>query len=216
MIAISQPQPQPQPQSSLTPAEYLAWEEQQDMRHEYDHGEITAMTGGSLPHNELALNLYTTLRPHVKAMGCRIHASDVKVQVQAFQPYYYPDLVVSCDPRNLESQKLIRYPKLIVEVLSPSTESRDRGKKFRELQRSETLEEYVLIDYESLQVECFRRSEGRFWIYEAFGPGERVRFESLDFDCPIEVIYEDVTLESGPEESGAEESGPEDELGPEA
>jgi len=88
--------------------------------------------------------------------------ADAKVQVSDDGPYYYPNLVVNCDKRDLEATKLIRYPKLIVEVLSPSTAARDRVQKFRELQRSETLQEYVLVDYESMRVECFRRSEGRF------------------------------------------------------
>ncbi len=187
--------PYPQTPPIMTPEEYLAWEAEQELRYEYDSGEITAMTGGTLPHNDLAINLLTALRPHVKARGCRINMADAKVQVQEKGPYYYPDLVVSCDQRDLASTKLIRYPKLVVEVLSPGTASKDRGKKFRELQRSETLQEYVLVDYESMLVECFRRSEGRFWIYEAFEEGEMVRLESLGFEIAIATLYEDVQLE---------------------
>lgn len=200
MIASAQAQLPPK----MTPEEYLAWEAEQELRYEYDGGEITAMTGGTLPHNDLAINLLTALRPHVKARGCRINMADAKVQVLDQGPYYYPDLVVSCDRRDLAATKLIRYPKLVVEILSPSTELKDRGKKFRELQRSETLQEYVLVDYESMRVECFRRSEGRFWIYEAFGEGETVRLESLGFELAIATLYEDVTLESSedsPDES---------------
>jgi Uma2 family endonuclease len=132
--------------------------------------------------------------PNVKASGCRIHVSDAKVNVLDQGPYYYPDLVVSCDQRDLTATQLIRYPKLIVEVLSPSTASKDRGKKFRELQRSETLQEYVLVDYESMRVECFRRSKGRFWIYGAFGKGVTVRLESLGFEMAIATLYADVRL----------------------
>ena len=188
--------PYPQTPPTMTPEEYLTWEAEQELRYEYDGGEITAMTGGTLPHNELTLNLYTALRPNVKARSCRIHVSDAKVQVQDKGPYYYPDLVVSCDKRDLASTKLIRYPKLVVEVLSPGTASKDRGKKFRELQRSETLQEYVLVDYESMLVECFRRSEGRFWIYEAFEEGEVMRLESLEFGMAISILYEDIQLET--------------------
>ena len=183
----------------MTTEEYLAWEAEQELRYEYDNGEITAMTGGTLPHNDLAINLLRALYPHVKARGCRINMSDAKVQVRDEGPYYYPDLVVSCDSRDREATKLIRYPTLIVEVLSPGTASKDRGKKFRELQRSETLQEYVLVDYESMRVECFRRSEGRFWIYEAFEEGEVVRLESVDFGVAIATIYEDVVLDAGEE-----------------
>ncbi|NJR70484.1 MAG: Uma2 family endonuclease [Synechococcales cyanobacterium CRU_2_2] len=189
----------PQFHVTMTPEEYLAWEAEQELRHEYDNGAITAMTGGTLPHNDLAINLLSVLRPHVKARGCRINLADAKVKVRDDGPYYYPDLVVSCDSRDRASTQLIRYPTLIVEVLSPSTESRDRGKKFRQLQESETLQEYVLIDYASVQVECFRRSEGRFWVYETFGAGDVVRLAAVEFECAIETLYEDVNLTASPD-----------------
>ncbi len=195
MIASSQFSTPP----TMTPEEYLAWEAKQELRYEYDGGKVTAMIGGTLPHNDLVLNLLTALRSHVKAHGCRIHALAVKVQIQEQGPYFYPDLVVSCDSRDRSATKLIRYPALIVEVLSPGTASKDRGKKFRELQRSESLQEYVLVDYESMRVECFRRGEGRFWIYEAFEAGEVVRLESVDFGVAIATIYEDVVLDAGEE-----------------
>jgi Uma2 family endonuclease len=186
---IASPKPQ-----AMTPDEYLAWEEQQELRYEYDDGLITVMSGGTLPHNDLAVNLLVMLRPHVKARGCRINTSDAKVQVRDKGPYYYPDLVVSCDSRDRTATKRISHPTLIIEVLSPGTESVDRGRKFRQLQKSETLKEYVLVDYESMLVECFRPGEGRFWVYEAFGEGEIVELTSIDFSCPIELIYEDVNL----------------------
>jgi Uma2 family endonuclease len=178
----------------MTPNEYLIWEEQQDLRYEYDDGLITAKNGSTLPHNDLVLNLLTLLRSHVKARGCQIYISEVKVQVRDPGPYYYPDLVVTCDPRDRAAIKRISHPSLIVEVLSPGTESADRGRKFRQFQKSETLKEYVLVDYESMSVECFRPGEGRFWVYEAFGEGEIVELTSIEFSCPIELIYEDVNL----------------------
>ncbi|MEM9155230.1 MAG: Uma2 family endonuclease [Cyanobacteria bacterium P01_F01_bin.33] len=191
----------PQPQV-IKPEEYLVWETQQDLRYEYDSGEIWAMTGGTLPHNDLAINLLVALLPHVRKRGCRINMADAKVQVSDDGPYFYPDLVVSCDRRDCEATKLIRYPTLVVEVLSPGTESRDRGRKFRQFQRSVTLQEYVLVDYESERVECFRRSqENHFWIYEAFETGDVVRLESLEFECSIASIYEDVALFSESEAS---------------
>jgi Uma2 family endonuclease len=179
---------------SMTPGEYLIWEEQQDLRYEYDDGLITVMSGGTLPHNALAVNLLAMLRPHVKARGCQVYVNDAKVQVRDNGPYYYPDIVVTCDSRDRTATKRISHPTLIIEVLSPGTESVDRGRKFRQLQKSETLKEYVLVDYESMLVECFRPGEGRFWVYEAFGEGEIVELTSIDFSCPIELIYEDVNL----------------------
>jgi Uma2 family endonuclease len=143
--------PQKPPKMSIE--EYLEWESQQEVRHEYVNGELFAMTSGTIPHNDIALNLYTALRPHLKSRGCRINVSDVKVEVSPSSPYYYPDIVVSCDPRDLNARKFIQYPRLIVEVLSPSTEAKDRGEKFIYYQTMPSLQEYVLIDSEKVAVE---------------------------------------------------------------
>jgi Uma2 family endonuclease len=104
MIAIFQ-----QPQK-MTIEEYLEWEPQQDIRYEYVNGEVFAMTGGTIPHNDIALNLYTALRPHVRSRGCRANVSDVKVQVTPKSPYYYPDVIVSCDHQDLNARKLFKIP----------------------------------------------------------------------------------------------------------
>ncbi|MDA0673033.1 MAG: Uma2 family endonuclease, partial [Cyanobacteria bacterium] len=88
----------PQPQR-MTVATYLEWELRQDMRYEFVHGDVLAMTGGSLAHNDIAINILTALRPQVRAAGCRINIADAKVQVTP-SIYRYPDLVVSCDPQD--------------------------------------------------------------------------------------------------------------------
>lgn len=194
----------PQFSSPMTPEAYLAWEEQQELRYEYEQGRIVAMTGGTIAHSDLAVNLLLALGPHAIGMGCRINNSDAKVQISDNGPYYYPDLSVSCDPRNLQFKKLIRYPKLIIEVLSPSTELRDRNVKFRAFKQSETLEEYVLVDSRTMRVESYNRSQGRFWTYRDFEAGETVRFESLDFECPIEAIYQRISIEAEAQEGEAD------------
>lgn len=118
---------------NLTVEEYLVWELQQNIRHEYFEGELVAMTGGTVPHNDIAINLLIALRPHVRDEKCRINMADVKVRVSP-TAYFYPDLVVSCDERDLNAIKLIEFPKLIIKVLSPSTEADDRGRKFNQYQ----------------------------------------------------------------------------------
>src|ERR687886_1838932 len=103
MIAISQQS------EKMTIEEYLEWEPQQDLRYEYVNGEVFAMTGGTIPHNDIALNLYTALRPHLRSRGCRVNVSDVKVQVSPKSPYYYPDVIVSWDPQDLNARKFIQF-----------------------------------------------------------------------------------------------------------
>ncbi|NJM64656.1 MAG: Uma2 family endonuclease [Acaryochloris sp. RU_4_1] len=178
----------------MTAEAYLEWEQHQEIRHEYEQGEVVAMTGGTIPHNDIALNVYTALRPHIRDRGCRGNVADVKVQANPQSAYYYPDVVVSCDPRDLNARKLIQYPKLIVEVLSPSTEARDRGEKFAAYRQLPSLQEYVLIDSERISVECYRRGEGRLWLYSPYIEADPITFDSIEFECAISLLYEGVSL----------------------
>jgi len=156
----------PQQPPPMSVEQYLEWEPQQDIRYEYANGKAFAMTGGTIPHNGIAhndipLNLYTALRPHLRSRNCRINVADVKVQINPNNLYYYPDIIVSCNPDDLNARKFIQHPKLIVEVLSPGTEAKDRGEKFADHQKITSLQEYILIDSEKVLVECHRRGEGR-------------------------------------------------------
>ena len=146
-----------------------------------------------MPHNDIAINLLTALRPQVRKNGCRINIADAKVNVSPTK-YRYPDLVVSCDDRDQSAIDAIRYPKLIVEVLSEGTEVRDRGEKFKEFRALASLEEYVLISSTEMGVEIYRRGEGRMWLYTAYQSDELIRLESVDFECAIALLYEGVSL----------------------
>ncbi len=172
--------------------EYLNWEPQQEIRYEYVNGEVLAMTGGTIPHNDIALNLYRSLYPHLQARGCRINVSDVKLQVSDSSLYYYPDLIISCDPRDLTARRFIQHPKAIIEVLSPGTEGYDRGDKFTAYQSMTSLQEYVLVDSEKVSVECYRRGEGRMWLYTPYRAGDILTLESIEWSGAIELIYEAV------------------------
>jgi Uncharacterized protein conserved in cyanobacteria len=186
---IANPQPK-----IFTPDEYLAWEREQLIRHEYIDGEVYAMTGGSLAHNAIALNFYSQLRPHLRERGCRGHVADVKVRVSQKGPYFYPDVVVTCDERDRRAVEAIQYPKLIVEVLSPSTAGFDRGDKFKFYRRIPTLEEYVLIDSEKIGIDCYRKSSGGKWELTAYpeDAGDILELVSLNFRCPLALVYEEV------------------------
>lgn len=179
----------------MTITEYLEWEPLQELRYEYIHGTVVAMTGGTIPHNDIALNLYRVLYPQVRSNGCRINVADVKVEISSNSSYYYPDVVVTCDPTDLMARKLLRHPKLIVEVLAPGTEAKDRGEKFAHYRSNPGLQEYVLIESEKIGVECYRRGEGRRWLYYPYTAGDTTTLESVDFSFPIALLYEDVTFE---------------------
>ena len=181
---------------TMTFEEYLEWEAQQDIRYEYVNGEVFGMNGSTIPHNDLALNFYRNLYPHLRSRGCRINVSDVKLQVSPRSRYYYPDVIVSCDPQDMNARKFIQHPKLIVEVLSPGTSSKDRDEKFTAYLKIPTLQEYILIDSEKIYVERYCRGEGKMWLYYSYTAGEIVTLSSIEFELPIELLYEGVTFET--------------------
>jgi Uma2 family endonuclease len=189
MIATSHPAP-------MSVEAYLAWEPQQETRYEYVHGEVFAMTGGTIPHNDIAINLLTILLSQVRTQGCRLNMADVKLQIDESGLYYYPDLIVSCDPRDRNARKFIQFPKLIVEVLSPGTADKDRGDKFRDYQSIPTLQDYLLIDSEKISAECYRRSEGRMWLYYPYTSGDTIALESLGISLAIEQLYAGINFEA--------------------
>jgi Uma2 family endonuclease len=114
MIAAKEHFPQ------FTPTEYLAWEEQQEFRHEFVDGEVYAMTGGTVNHGESAANFITLLKSHLRSSGCRVLTSNVKVQTLESNSYCYPDISVTCDTRDRNANKFISHPCLIIEALSPA------------------------------------------------------------------------------------------------
>lgn len=165
----------PQYHPKMTVEEYFKWEAQQELRHEYIDGAIFAMTGGSIPHTKIYLNFYRVLYPHLRQRGCDAYVSDVKVMANQSR-YFYPDLVITCDPEDFKSRDFVQYPKVIVEVLSPSTASHDRGEKFKYYRQIPTLQEYVLVDSESTSVEVYHRGDGKMWLYYAYTDGERSHY----------------------------------------
>jgi len=200
-----------QPQYQLmTPQEYLEWEEQQPIKYEYINGEVFAMTGGILPHNSIAINLTSALKNHLRGKGCKVFMADAKVGVSQNGPFHYPDVMVSCDPQDQRARKVIYHPCLVVEVLSPGTEGFDRGKKFQHYRQIETLKEYVLIEADRMNVECYRINEKGKWELTAYSLDTtttnetevEVELTSVNFRCPISLLYEDVVFpEDNPEES---------------
>lgn len=180
----------------MTSQEYLEWEERQDVKYEYVNGKVYAMTGGTIPHNDIAVNLTTALKNHLRGSGCKVSMADAKVGVSEAGPFHYPDIMVTCDERDRQAIKFIQYPCLIVEVLSPSTEAYDRGGKFTYYRRIQTLREYVLIDAEKISVECFRLNDRGIWELHPYEDGDEVHLNSVNFHFPISLVYEDVVFAS--------------------
>ncbi|NJO80637.1 MAG: Uma2 family endonuclease [Cyanobacteria bacterium RM1_2_2] len=184
------------PQPHLSPEDYLQLEEHSPVKHEYIDGQIYAMVGATDAHVTIALNLATALRNHVRGSGCRVYISDMKARIESLNRYYYPDILVTCDPRDQATALEKRFPRLIVEVLSDSTEAFDRGDKFADYQTLNSLQEYVLLNSKRQRVECFRRNEAGLWVLQSYtDQQETFRLESIDFEATLTALYEDVGFE---------------------
>ena len=186
-------------QLPVDPDEYLRLEAESPIKHEYVNGEVYAMAGATDAHVTIALNIASMLRSHVRGTGCRVYIADMKLRVETRNCFYYPDVVVTCDVRDAETSTYKRFPKLIVEVLSASTEAFDRGNKFFDYQTLDTLDEYVLINTQHQRVECFRRNSEGLWVLQSYHPtDETFELQSLAFQDNLDALYEDVTLEPTP------------------
>jgi Uma2 family endonuclease len=192
-------------QTYITPEEYLELEENSPVKHEYIDGYIYAMAGALEGHVTIAGNLFTLLRNHVRGSGCRVYISDMKARIESLNRFFYPDIMVTCDSeallqavrRDQETPGYKRFPCLIIEVLSDSTEGFDRGDKFADYQTIETLQAYILINTKKPRVECFRRNEDGLWVLQSY-VGEETSFQlqSINFAGTMTQLYEDVDFPS--------------------
>jgi Uma2 family endonuclease len=181
--------------NNLTPEEYLQFEEKSPIKHEYIEGQIYAMAGTTDIHNIIGLNFTFIIRNHLRGSDCRVYFADLKVRLEKRNHFYYPDIIVTCDDRDRETATYKRFPKLIIEVLSDSTEAFDRGDKFNDYQTLESLQEYVLVNSKHQRVETFRRGEQGLWILQTYQQ-ESFSLQSINLTASFQDLYEDVTLET--------------------
>lgn len=176
----------------LTPTEYLEWEEKQEFKYEYVDGKISAMTGGTLNHSQIAANVVALFKAHLRGSGCRVLTSDAKVQIAAASNYVYPDISVTCDDRDKTATKFIDHPCLIVEVLSPSTEAYDRWEKFNLYQRSDALQDYVLVNTNRIEVALYSKNDRNKWEITRYVAGDLIELKSVNLTFPIEQVFEEI------------------------
>lgn len=180
----------------FTPEEYLALEEEAEFRSEYEDGEIVAMAGGSISHIRITANIAHFLRNKMRD-DCESLPIEMKIWAEAYRRFYYPDVVVICDEPHFYRKRddVIINPVLIFEVLSKSTEARDRGEKFAVYQSLESLQEYVLVSQDKPKLEKFVRQTDETWKYQAIiGLKSKINFESIGTELAFEEIYQRVKL----------------------
>ncbi|QBQ55052.1 Uma2 family endonuclease [Nitrosococcus wardiae] len=177
--------------STVSIQDYLAGEQAREVRHEYIAGQLFAMVGTSRAHNTIAGNFFALLHTHLRGSPCQVFMADMKVRVDKAEAFYYPDIVVTCEPRD-DKALFLNAPSLIVEVLSPATENIDRREKRIAYQYLESLKEYVLVAQDRPQVEVYRRSHTGVWEVDIYESGETATLSSLNLELPLAVVYEGV------------------------
>lgn len=161
--------------SQLTAQEYLAWEREQLDRHEFHHGEVFAMAGGSPRHNWLVGNVLAVVKQLLDGR-CFTFTPDQRVAFDEGRRYVYPDTTVVCGAVELQAgtSDVVANPTVLVEVLSGTTEAYDRGLKWAGYQQLASLTDYLLVAQHEVRIEHFRRAADRGWSYTSYAPGERV------------------------------------------
>jgi Uma2 family endonuclease len=179
----------------FTPEEYFDWEEKQLEKHEYIDGEVYATSGGSINHGRIAIKLTTIFDTHLDNSGCITGNSDIKVNIFATTNYTYPDASVTCDDRDKTTTQYITYPCLIVEVLSDSTESYDRGGKFRLYRSNPILQDYLLVSSARIEMDLYHKNDNGDWVIINYQAGDTVELKSINLSFPIEQVYRGLVLD---------------------
>lgn len=184
-----------QPLARLSLADFLEWEAQQEERHEFVLGETYAMVGGLRTHGRVVMNLSRHLGNALDGSRCEVYAESMQLQIE--QNLCYPDVFVTCDPRDLTTERVFVAPTLVVEVLSPSTGNYDRGLKFALYRRLASLKEYVLIDPETRRVEAFRLTEAG-WLLDDMSDGAVLRLTSIGCEVALGDVFAGVARPDTP------------------
>jgi len=190
-----------QPKTWLRPDEYLAIERAAPQRSEYIDGEMVAMTGVSRAHSLITTNLARELSLQLKRRPCEVHVNDLRVRIPSGRLYTYPDVVVACGEPHFEDDQLdtLLDPVLIAEVLPPSTEAYDRGKKFELYRSIPSLREYVLLAQDEPRAEQFALQPDGRWVFTATaGLDSTLTLAAIGCALPLAEIYDKVISAGAP------------------
>jgi Uma2 family endonuclease len=176
----------------MTADEFLAWDADQTVRHEFVRGEVFAMAGGEDRNNIVALNLALALKPHLRGKPCQVFLADVKLRVEAADGFFYPDLMVTCSAADAADRLIKREPVLVVEVLSPSTAAFDRGEKFAAYRRLPSLAEFLLVDIDARRCELFRKGADGLWVLHPTQGDEPLQLACVGLTVGAETLWADL------------------------
>ena len=179
-------------QPVMTGTDYLAWEATQLDRHEFVGAEVFAMAGAEDRHVTVCGNAYIALRQHLSGSPYRTYMTDMRLSVATLGSYFYPDILVTCSANDRASSLVKSEPKLIVEVLSPSTAAYDRGLKFSHYRSLPSLQEYALIDLDTRCTDCYRLGTDGLWVLHPFDSGQTVQLASVALDITVAQLFAEI------------------------
>lgn len=183
-----------QHRQTMTVEEYFLLEKNDpDTCYEYFDGYIYAMSGDSFNHDTIKSNVQRILWGLLRGGKCRVYSSDMRVFISK-ERYFHPDVTVTCDPRDRGTRDLLQSPRLVVEVLSPSTELKDRTWKLQNYTAHPTIEEYLLVSARSMQMELYRKEQNK-WVYYAFGAKDEIDLVCLGIHFLVAEAYEGIDPE---------------------
>jgi Uma2 family endonuclease len=189
---------EPEPKYSyISPEEYLAMERASGYKHQYYNGEILAMSGASLAHNDVFHNVYGKLVPFLKGKDCKPYGSDLRIHILKEHLYTYPGISIICGkPMPADDFKdNITNPTVIIEILSPSTKDYDKGTKFDLYKSIQTLQEYILIDSAAVHVQIHTRNDNQTWTSRDLKEYDQsFTISSIDFTMSLRETYQDVNF----------------------
>ena len=179
----------------FTAADYLVWEADQTERHEFVNGEVFALAGAEDRHVMVSLRLASALLNHLSGTPCNVFMSDMKLSIKTLDNFFYPDIMVTCNPDDRESRMSKSEPKLIVEILSKSTANYDRGEKFVSYRHIPSLREYVMVDIDSRQIEAYRLGDQGLWVLHPVdlrAAASTLSLASVDLTLTTEQVFAEI------------------------
>lgn len=187
------------PQKKITLEDYFELDNNAEGRFEYHDGYLVEMSGVSVKHGDIEANLTTILKNKLDARKCKINPANVRIKVPKLPTYRYADLSALCGERFVEQiagLDVLINPSLIVEILSPSTASYDRGEKFIEYKSIESFREYLLIEQDKKIITLFTKYNEKFWFQSEYFEGETLKLESLECELSVDEIYQGIDFQT--------------------
>lgn len=192
-------------QEWMSEDDYLMYERQASERHEFEQGECVAMAGGTRWHNRLAGRIFSALLHHLDGKACTPYIADMRLYIESYRHYVYPDVLVVCDEEAYIADDMVNDATVIIEVLSPGTEAYDRGRKFLHYQKLPSLREYLIISQEIRQVELFRKNTRQKWEYELWDqPTDVIALVSIEFTMAVAALYQFLPLDQAKQSQGSQ------------